>query len=160
MEYPKVKIVLSYILVILWMIVIFIFSNANGELSGNSSEGLISNTITIIDNTLVKLHIKDNKITNEDKLILINKLHMPVRKLAHFTEYLILCLLWINALNNSKVKHKYLYAIILSILYACSDEYHQTFIADRSGQVFDVFIDSMGVITGSLIHTIIGSIKK
>ena len=54
---------------------------------------------------------------------------MPIRKLAHFTEYLILC-----------------------ILYAFTDEYHQTFINGRTGQILDVLIDSSGSLLGSGIY--------
>ena len=154
------KLILSYLFVILWMIVIFLFSNANGELSGSSSKGLISGSITIVDNTLVNLHLKNKPITELEREQLIEKLNIPIRKLAHFTEYLILCILWLNALSQSNIKHKYIYAILISIIYACSDEYHQTFISNRAGQLFDVFIDSSGVIIGSIIYKLLFKIRK
>ena len=160
MKSKSIKLVLSYIFVILWMVIIFIFSNANGELSSSSSTGLINGTITIVDNTLVNLHIKNKPITKIEREQLIEKIHIPVRKLAHFTEYLILCILWLNALSQSNIKHKYLYAILISILYACTDEYHQTFISNRSGRLFDVFIDSSGVIVGSVIYKLLCKIRK
>ena len=160
MNSKKIKIILSYIFVILWMVVIFMFSSANGELSSNNSTGLINSTISVIDNTLVSVHLKEKPLTKLEKLELIETLNVPIRKLAHFTEYLILCLLWINALNKSNVKHKYLLAILFSIIYAISDEYHQTFISGRSGQLLDVLIDSSGVITGSIINKLLNKIRK
>ena len=42
-------------------------------------------------------------------------------------------------------------AYIFSILYACLDEIHQLFVSGRSGQIMDVFIDSMGIIIGILL---------
>ena len=36
-------------------------------------------------------------------------------------------------------------------MYAASDEYHQSFVADRGPSVFDVMIDSAGVIAGVLL---------
>ena len=160
MNSKKIKIILSYIFVILWMVVIFMFSSANGELSSNNSTGLINSTISVIDNTLVSVHLKEKPLTKLEKLELIETLNVPIRKLAHFTEYLIFCLLWINALNKSNVKHKYLLAILFSIIYAISDEYHQTFISGRSGQLLDVLIDSSGVITGSIINKLLNKIRK
>ncbi len=160
MNNKKIKIIVSYIFVILWMVVIFMFSSANGELSSSNSTGLINSTISVIDNTLVSIHIKEKPLTKLEKLELIETLNVPIRKLAHFTEYLILCLLWINALNKSNVKHKYLLAILFSIIYAISDEYHQTFISGRSGQLLDVLIDSGGVITGSIINKLLNKIRK
>jgi VanZ family protein len=41
-------------------------------------------------------------------------------------------------------KRPYLWAILLTILYAVSDEYHQTFVPGRNGQLADVLIDSLG----------------
>lgn len=40
---------------------------------------------------------------------------------------------------------------ILSIIYACMDEYMQTFIEGRSGSIKDVIIDSCGVVIGIII---------
>lgn len=44
---------------------------------------------------------------------------------------------------------KYLvFYIILCFLYACSDEFHQTFIGGRSPRMLDVMIDTIGSIVG------------
>jgi len=36
-------------------------------------------------------------------------------------------------------------AVVFSITYALTDEYHQTFVGGRSGSFSDVFIDSLGI---------------
>jgi VanZ family protein len=36
---------------------------------------------------------------------------------------------------------------LITVLYAMSDEYHQTFIPGRNGTVMDVVIDSLGGLT-------------
>jgi VanZ family protein len=41
-------------------------------------------------------------------------------------------------------KHVFALALALTILYACSDEYHQTFVAGRHGSPVDVLIDGAG----------------
>ena len=43
----------------------------------------------------------------------------------------------------------------IGVIYAISDEIHQYFIPGRSGRVFDVIIDSFGVLTGICIIMII-----
>lgn len=70
-----------------------------------------------------------------------------LRKLAHITEYAILFLLIIRAFKNYglSTKKALFLAFILTILYAISDEYHQSFIAQRVGSPTDVIIDSFGV---------------
>ena len=47
---------------------------------------------------------------------------------------------------------------MLSFLYACSDEFHQFFIAGRSAQFTDVMIDTCGALIGQTLSHI--SIKK
>jgi VanZ family protein len=70
-----------------------------------------------------------------------------LRKLAHITEYAILTLLLIKALGNYQLTNRKILitAVFLAVLYAFSDEYHQTFILGREGTVRDVLIDSIGI---------------
>lgn len=76
-----------------------------------------------------------------------------LRKMAHMAEYAILCFLIFRALrgHNLDIKKSLIWAAIFSILYACSDEYHQTFILGRQGRLFDVLIDTFGIIIADKI---------
>lgn len=40
--------------------------------------------------------------------------------------------------------------VFFTLIYAASDEWHQTFVFGRSGTVMDVFIDSVGSLLGAL----------
>jgi VanZ family protein len=66
------------------------------------------------------------------------------RKLGHVGGYALLTAAWGWALRGL-VARPVLWAAALSFLYACSDEYHQTFVDGRSGTVTDVLIDSVGI---------------
>lgn len=121
---------LSIILVLIWMIIIFIMSSFNAEDSANQSNFIVN----IIANIL--------NINNISLLCLI------IRKLAHFTEYLILGTLVINMFTKNNAKKTYLLSILLCIIYAISDEIHQIFIPGRACQIKDILIDSVGSITG------------
>ena len=58
-------------------------------------------------------------------------------------------------------KNKIIYTVIIGAIYAISDEFHQSFISGRSGQVSDVFLDTLGVTVGGLfILLIIKTVKK
>ena len=46
-------------------------------------------------------------------------------------------------------------SIIVVLLYACSDEIHQTFVAGRSGEVLDVLIDTIGGSLSTYIYYLI-----
>ncbi len=160
MNKQKLKIIISYILVILWMIVIFMFSNVDSYHSNSTSKGAINKVVDKVDEGAVNVGIKDKPLNTLEKQNIVNEINLPVRKIIHFTEYLILCLLWINALRVSNIKYKYIISILICIIYAFTDEYHQTFINGRTGQLLDVLIDSSGVIVGSIIYYIGSKIFK
>lgn len=69
-----------------------------------------------------------------------------VKKSAHIIEYAILYLLLFRAIGTVVVPRKALImSAIIAVLYAISDEYHQTFVPLREGTVRDVIIDSIGI---------------
>lgn len=75
----------------------------------------------------------------------------PIRKLAHFSEYGLLGMLaYTNVKEYFKKKH-ILYALIISVLYAISDEIHQLFVAGRYCSFVDVLIDASGAFCAILL---------
>jgi len=66
-----------------------------------------------------------------------------LRKCAHITEYAILAFLLRRALSTP-------WAAATAFLYACSDEFHQSFVVGREGRPRDVAIDSLGIAIGLL----------
>jgi VanZ family protein len=67
------------------------------------------------------------------------------RKFVHASEYAFLCFLWWRALRT---KLGYVRALapawIITVAYAATDEFHQTFVTGRHGTWVDVAIDGMG----------------
>ncbi len=135
------KKIIYLILLILWMIIIFMFSNQNGVKSQSLSDKFINNIISVSNKSMSK----------SDKIETISNISYLVRKIAHFSEYLILGILLILTLKEFNVKRYYLLSIIIAVIYASSDEVHQLFLVGRSAKVLDVFIDSFGSIVGILI---------
>lgn len=133
---------LSIILVLIWMIIIFIMSSFDATESANQSNFIV------------------NIITNIFKIENIEVLSFIIRKLAHFTEYLILGFLTINMLNKNDISKKYLLSILICIIYATSDEIHQFIIPGRACQIKDILIDSIGSITGIYLYKLISKRKK
>lgn len=74
-----------------------------------------------------------------------------VKKTAHLTEYGILSLLIYRGLINSGVKKGEAAgaAIIASMFYGMSDEWHQSFTPGRMPRVYDVVFDTIGA-TGAI----------
>jgi VanZ family protein len=62
-----------------------------------------------------------------------------LRKLAHMVEFGLLWWLWQRALGRP------IAATAITLAYAASDEWHQTFVDGRSGSPWDWAIDAAGV---------------
>jgi VanZ family protein len=81
---------------------------------------------------------------------LIAQVQFFVRKGAHVTEYAILAVLFWRALRATLRSTSILSigagALIVSALFAVSDEFHQSFVATRTASESDVLIDTSGAI--------------
>lgn len=88
----------------------------------------------------------------------IRQVQILVRKGGHVTEYAVLAILACRALarmqagpggnGDTPPRRPWLAALLLSAAYAATDEYHQSFVATRAGQVTDVLIDTAGAAAG------------
>lgn len=131
------------VLVIFWMVAIFMFSAQNADESSKMSMG--------VGETVGKIFVKEYESWTEEKqLSFIDSVEFPIRKLAHASEYTLLGFLLMGALSGKKSR-----ALLIGVLYAASDEFHQLFVPGRSGQITDVMIDSGGVILGIFIFCLI-----
>ena len=130
------------------MNVIFSFSSADANKSTGTSDKVITTMIEIKDK------ITNNETPNNEKEIIVKNSSFYIRKIAHITEYLILGFLMFNLLKQYSVTNIY-YAIGLSILYSCTDEFHQLFINGRSGSIRDVLIDSIGILIGTYLYKLL-----
>ena len=129
-------------LLILWMILIFCFSNQRADDSSKLSDGVIVKVASIF--------VKDN-LTDNKKDELIDKYTFIIRKTAHFSVYLILGILSINLLSSFNIKRIIMLSSLFCFIYACTDEFHQLFVPGRTGRLLDIGIDSCGALLGSLI---------
>ncbi len=78
--------------------------------------------------------------------------HLLVRKAAHITEYAILGLLAARAFTGSSREllrqRWFLAGLLLVVLHALLDEYHQSFVPSRTGSLYDSGIDIAGGLIG------------
>ncbi len=129
--------VFLFILIVLWAILVFNFSNQKGEES------------SALSRKLIEFFIKDENI--------INLVEPYVRKAAHFSEYALGGMLFILLFSTYEWtdKKKLLISIPLGIWYATTDEIHQLMVSERNGSLFDIYIDSLGFATGALFMLLI-----
>ncbi|MBI1839023.1 MAG: VanZ family protein, partial [Candidatus Colwellbacteria bacterium] len=70
----------------------------------------------------------------------------PLRKLAHIMEYSVLAILVFRAFELRIVRRQAVaLAIVISVLYAILDEWHQMFVRGRQGAWQDIIIDIVGI---------------
>ena len=151
----KKSLIVSIILVIAWMGFIFYLSSLDNTTSNKDSKGIVEGIVNTIDN--VTSASNDTKDTHQTRKY-INDANNLFRKCSHAVCYLILSILVFNLivrLTNKKILIYNIYSFSISLIYACTDEYHQTFVSGRSGQFSDIIVDTIGIIIGLLIVSLI-----
>lgn len=85
-----------------------------------------------------------------------------LRKLAHFTEFACLGVLlrWLFGMLFAKKWQKYLLPLGAGVAVACVDETIQLFVPDRGPGIKDVGIDTLGLVLGIFIISLITHIKS
>ena len=74
------------------------------------------------------------------------------RKLAHFAEYALLTALWWRALRTRVADRTAIVAAVaIAVVYAATDELHQTSVDGRYGTPVDVLIDAAGAFTAAAL---------
>ena len=139
------------ILALFWMCVIFAFSAQEKEESGEVSEA-ISYRMVNSTGILFHLHLDEEQLRE-----IASAIENTVRKAAHMTEFGILSILFYIWLGKWQfgVRKRGTLSIVLSALYACSDEFHQLFVAGRAGSIRDVMIDSAGAVLGLALFLLV-----
>ena len=129
----------------LTFVIIFNFSNQGGT----ESSGLSRKVARIIIDQLPQT----KKLNEQAKNEAVEKSQTIIRKGAHLSIYALVGLLMMNLMCTYKIsnKNKFLITILVGIIYASSDEIHQSFIPGRTAAFTDVCIDTCGAILGSLI---------
>lgn len=78
-----------------------------------------------------------------------------VRKGAHFLEFTGLCLLMNISLYYTRGKYSPAFAVVLTSLYAATDEIHQLFVEGRACKISDWAIDTAGAAIGAAAFLLI-----
>jgi VanZ family protein len=132
---------------ILMAMTIFGFSKQ----TGTQSDGLSQKTARVILETTNQLHITDIESKHMEEYI--EAMQYPIRKTAHMTEYAILCALIYIALfvDGLGFIKRWITTLVITFLFACTDEIHQLMVPGRSGRFIDVLIDTTGCLIALLI---------
>ena len=134
------RVIISWSLLIIWMIVIFILSSQNADKSSDTSGSLL----TFILNITYK-GFKD--LNASEQFSILETYQHIIRKFAHFFIFGILGALAVNAYKSLRIKDNgkvAMLAFATCVVYAITDEIHQLFVPGRAFEVTDIIIDSSG----------------
>ena len=156
MNRRKAIIIVLFVITIIILIGIYKLSAMNANNSSDKSTGIIGifieDTLEITNKYgITDSHPDDAKIEKASQL-----LNTPLRKVMHASVYFVLAFMILFITNylfhNKKFLISALITILLVIIFAGFDEYHQTFVDGRTGTVKDVIIDTAGGIVGILFY--------
>lgn len=135
MQKEKIKTIITWTVITLYMVLIFWLSSRTATESSQQS-GVILEWLTE--------HFGDNFFTD-----------FIVRKSAHFLEFAGLGFLFNISFYQTKKRKMPIISILASSLYALSDEIHQLFIEGRSCQISDWLLDSCGALFGTIAFLVL-----
>lgn len=150
----NIKKIISIILLLIWMSIIFSFSNQQGESSGSISKKVSEVIVNITD--------IQNQYTDIEKEALTKQIEPLIRKLAHYIFYAVGGIVIINCVHQFCKKERLLIgtSTVIGVAYAISDELHQLMIAGRDGNIKDVLIDSLGIVTGIVFFLLVKEVYQ
>ncbi len=149
--------IVTFLALAFWMVLIFYMSHQPAEESSAISDTVSYRAVAAL-NKICGWQLEEEQIEERAE-----KIHYPIRKIAHMTEYAVLAALFflhLSAYECMSGKKGFFLTAGLSVLYAVTDEYHQTFVEGRCGSPVDVAIDFVGVLAGLMLVLSVSLIKK
>lgn len=150
----RIKFLLAALPMLAVMIVIFIFSGQQGAASAGASNGVGEWLLGLLG-----IEIPPGMSASRVPIIF----GLNIRKLAHIflyfllggTSFLFAATLPVKTVAKVRPAVSGGIALVISLLYACLDEVHQSFVPGRAAQIQDVGVDAIGfVLAIVLIMTI------
>ena len=134
-EKKNKKAIVFWILTVLVMGIIFFLSSRNADESTEQSNWLLNILNAVFGEGAFSMFV--------------------VRKLAHFSEFALLCFLFNYSFYFTYSKNKMLLSLGLTSLYEATDEFHQRFVEGRACQLTDWTIDTAGAVAGLLAFVLL-----
>lgn len=134
------------LLCLFWMGFIFYMSSNNGEISHQESNKIVN----LIENKTKNENFEANKSIVKEQQVKEKRLDYLVRKNAHAFMYMVLALLVSSVffMYNKRGKNTIVYILFICLFYAVTDEFHQSFVPERTSAVSDVLVDLGGALIG------------
>ena len=150
---------LSFVPSLLLLYMIFGFSSQDAPTSSSLSFEISVQIVTVCSPDL-PVASREDTILQRAELI-----HTFVRKAAHMTEYFLLSLslqlpLYCCLRQKISTKIRFVIGFFTTVIIAIMDEFYQTTIPGRSGNLFDVCVDSTGAFLSIVFLNLLCYLKK
>ncbi len=134
--------IILWVVTLLWATMIFSFSAQPADGSSKMSQSI---TEMVLD-TIPEIQ----SMPEEEKEMFIDECEHILRKIAHFSLYLVLGILVFGLIQSYHISMCYAIclAFLLCLLYAAGDELHQRYVPGRSAEFLDIGIDGAGSALG------------
>ncbi len=132
--------IISPLLLISLMAVIFFFSSQTAEQSSGTSGRIVTFVLETV-------HPDFEDMDDVQKAELIERYQFIIRKSAHFSIYFLMGIFsYFTFITYTRLPFaiRFSFSNITCLAYSVSDEFHQTFISGRSGELRDICIDFAG----------------
>ncbi len=128
-----------FVIMVIFTFLIWTQSLLNGNISTEESSFITDIAMRIVDFFLIDIPYND--------------LHHIIRKIAHFTEYFILGILWYKYLLSQKESKENRVIVMISVIIftAGIDELIQLIHESRTASITDFLIDICGAFSGLLV---------
>ena len=96
--------------------------------------------------------IPDQALLGDDSLT-----EQIISNIAHIPAYALMAFLWLKAFERRSASHSFMAAALILfglILFAVSDEIHQSFIPGRSASYMDIGLDFLGIFFGLVTYKV------
>ena len=142
---------MAWALCIGWMAFIFLMSAMPGDVSGAQSGTVVRILLALHDALFGHAELSPQALSLLETL---------VRKAAHMAEYAVLALLLCHAMRLSGMKRPARRALLVCLVYAATDEFHQSFVGGRGPSPVDVMIDTAGAALAMAARGIIQKLRR
>ncbi|OIK08002.1 VanZ family protein [Bacillus sp. MUM 13] len=156
------RIKISLMAIILLICMGFMFRASNTPYHQQDIKPQLRSLITLTPHSLPDLSFSYDHEVVTSKLP-YDFIEFIIRKCGHIFEYTVLTLIFLALWSSTRLREGLVVVIsfVCSFVFACSDEYHQSFVADRTGHFIDVYtFDSAGMILAILLYVLFGAVRK
>ncbi|WP_419881699.1 VanZ family protein [Peribacillus sp. B-H-3] len=156
------KTIISLIAIILLICMGFMFRASNTPYHQQDIKPQLKSLITLTPHSLPDLSFSYDHEEVSSKLP-YDFIEFVIRKCSHIFEYTVLTLIFLALWSSTRLRKGLVIVIsfLCSFVFACTDEYHQSFVPERTGHFIDVYtFDSAGMILAILIYLLFGFVIK